>query len=96
MARACLTGALVGGKVGPGAIPERFIQGLEGHDELVSLCKRLGELAERLCDEACQIELQGFSNAAIFPLSHLCPASSWLRECQYIATSGTGSSRGGS
>jgi ADP-ribosylglycohydrolase len=47
MARACLTGGLVGAQVGLGAIPERFIQGLEGHDELVSLCKRLGELAER-------------------------------------------------
>jgi ADP-ribosylglycohydrolase len=47
MARACLTGALVGAQVGLGAIPERFIQGLEEHDELVSLCKRLGELAER-------------------------------------------------
>ena len=47
MARACLTGGLVGAQVGLGAIPERFIQGLEGHDELVSLCKRLGQLAER-------------------------------------------------
>lgn len=37
MARACLTGALVGAQVGLAGIPERFIQGLEGHDELVSL-----------------------------------------------------------
>jgi ADP-ribosylglycohydrolase len=47
MARACLTGALVGAQVGLAGIPERFIQGLEGHDELVSLGKRLGKLAER-------------------------------------------------
>jgi hypothetical protein len=47
MARACLTGALAGAQVGLGAIPERFIRGLKQHDELISLSRRLGELAER-------------------------------------------------
>jgi len=46
MARACLTGALVGAQVGLSGIPKRFIQGLQGHEELVSLCEKLGELAE--------------------------------------------------
>ena len=46
MARACLTGALVGAQVGLSGIPKRFIQGLQGHEELVSLCEKLGVLAE--------------------------------------------------
>ncbi|HEX3443625.1 MAG TPA: ADP-ribosylglycohydrolase family protein [Chthoniobacterales bacterium] len=45
MARACLTGALVGAQVGLSGIPQRFIDGLEDHSELVSLAKKLGELA---------------------------------------------------
>jgi ADP-ribosylglycohydrolase len=45
MARACLTGALVGAQVGLSGIPERFVDGLENHTELVSLAQRLGELA---------------------------------------------------
>jgi ADP-ribosylglycohydrolase len=47
MARACLTGALVGAQVGLSGIPKRLIQGLQGHEELVSLCEQLGALAER-------------------------------------------------
>jgi ADP-ribosylglycohydrolase len=45
MARACLTGALVGAQVGLSGIPQRFIHGLENHTELVSLAQRLGKLA---------------------------------------------------
>jgi ADP-ribosylglycohydrolase len=45
MARACLTGALVGAQVGLPGIPQRFIDGLEDHSELVTLAKKLGELA---------------------------------------------------
>jgi ADP-ribosylglycohydrolase len=45
MARACLTGALVGAQVGLSGIPERFVDGLEKHDELVALAKSLGGLA---------------------------------------------------
>jgi ADP-ribosylglycohydrolase len=45
MARACLTGALVGAQVGLSGIPQRFVDGLENHTELVSLAQRLGELA---------------------------------------------------
>jgi len=47
MARACLTGALVGAQVGLAGIPKRLIQGLQGHEELVSLCEKLGDLAEQ-------------------------------------------------
>ena len=47
MARACLTGALVGAQVGLSGIPKRLIEGLQGHEELVSLCEQLGVLAER-------------------------------------------------
>jgi ADP-ribosylglycohydrolase len=47
MSRACLTGALVGAQVGLSGIPERFVIGLENHSELVSLAKRLGELAQQ-------------------------------------------------
>jgi ADP-ribosylglycohydrolase len=47
MARACLTGALVGAQVGLSGIPKRLVQGLQGHEELVSLCEQLGALAER-------------------------------------------------
>ena len=47
MARACLTGALVGAQVGLSGIPQRFVDGLENHTELVSLAQRLGELAAR-------------------------------------------------
>jgi hypothetical protein len=45
MARACLTGALVGAQVGLPGIPKRFVDGLEKHDELVALAKSLGGLA---------------------------------------------------
>jgi ADP-ribosylglycohydrolase len=45
MSRACLTGALVGAQVGLSGIPERFVNGLENHDELVNLAQRLGELS---------------------------------------------------
>jgi len=45
MARACLTGALVGAQVGLSGIPLRFIDGLENHTELISLAQRLGELS---------------------------------------------------
>jgi ADP-ribosylglycohydrolase len=45
MARACLTGALVGAQVGLSGIPQRFVQGLENHNELVSLAQQLGKLA---------------------------------------------------
>jgi ADP-ribosylglycohydrolase len=47
MARACLTGALVGAQVGLMEIPKRLVEGLQGHAELISLCQKLGELAER-------------------------------------------------
>ena len=47
MSRACLTGALVGAQVGLSGIPQRFVDGLENHTELVSLAQRLGELAAR-------------------------------------------------
>jgi ADP-ribosylglycohydrolase len=47
MSRACLTGALVGAQVGLAGIPKRLVQGLQGHEELVSLCQQLGALAER-------------------------------------------------
>jgi len=46
MSRACLTGALVGAQVGLSNIPERFVNGLENHSELVKLARRLGELTE--------------------------------------------------
>jgi ADP-ribosylglycohydrolase len=45
MARACLTGALVGAQVGLSGIPLRFVDGLENHTELISLAQRLGELS---------------------------------------------------
>src|ERR1700737_4374017 len=41
MSRACLTGALVGAQVGLSGIPQRFVDGLENHTELVSLAQRL-------------------------------------------------------
>jgi ADP-ribosylglycohydrolase len=47
MARACLTGALVGAQVGLSQIPRKFVEGLENHSELVDLAQRLGKLAER-------------------------------------------------
>jgi ADP-ribosylglycohydrolase len=47
MARACLTGALVGAQVGLTGIPKRLIEGLQGHEELVSLCQTLGYLADK-------------------------------------------------
>ena len=46
MSRACLTGALVGAQVGLSGIPERFIEGLQNHRELVRLARLLGDLAE--------------------------------------------------
>ena len=47
MSRACLTGALVGAQVGLSGIPERFINGLQNHGELVDLARLLGVLTER-------------------------------------------------
>jgi ADP-ribosylglycohydrolase len=47
MARACLTGALVGAQVGLSRIPQRFVEGLENSKELVELAHRLGKLAEQ-------------------------------------------------
>jgi ADP-ribosylglycohydrolase len=47
MSRACLTGALVGAQVGLSGIPRRLVEGLQGHEELVSLCQTLGYLAEQ-------------------------------------------------
>ncbi len=47
MSRAMLTGALVGAQVGFSGIPQRFIDGLEGGQELTALAKRVGELAAR-------------------------------------------------
>jgi ADP-ribosylglycohydrolase len=44
MARACLTGALVGAQVGLTGIPQRFVDGLENYAELVLLARKLGEL----------------------------------------------------
>ena len=41
MARAMLTGALVGAQVGLGGIPDRFIQGLENSDELLARAEGL-------------------------------------------------------
>jgi ADP-ribosylglycohydrolase len=46
MSRAMLTGALVGAQVGLGGIPQRFIDGLEGGQELLALADKLGELAQ--------------------------------------------------
>src|SRR6202035_6168300 len=46
MSRACLTGALVGAQVGLSGIPEIFVSGLEKHDHLVTLARRLGQQAE--------------------------------------------------
>ena len=46
MSRAFLTGALVGAQVGLSQIPQRFINGLENSNELVSLALELGDLAE--------------------------------------------------
>lgn len=43
MARAALTGALSGAMVGLGRIPERFIQGLKGHECLLQLAEKVGE-----------------------------------------------------
>jgi len=45
MARAMLTGALVGAQVGLEGIPPRFISGLENADEWVRLAQAVGELA---------------------------------------------------
>ncbi len=44
-ARAILTGALVGAMVGVGGIPERFIQGLERHEERLRLARRIAAQA---------------------------------------------------
>jgi len=45
-ARAILTGALTGAQVGLSGIPQRFLDGLENSDELISLANQLGEQAE--------------------------------------------------
>lgn len=47
MSRACLTGALVGAQVGLSGIPQRFVDGLENHAELVTLAQRLGDRSQR-------------------------------------------------
>jgi ADP-ribosylglycohydrolase len=46
MSRACLTGALVGAQVGLSGIPERFVIGLENHNDWVALGRRLGQQTE--------------------------------------------------
>jgi ADP-ribosylglycohydrolase len=46
-ARAMLTGALAGAQCGLGAIPARFIEGLERRSELMELSKQLAEAAAR-------------------------------------------------
>lgn len=43
MSRAMLAGAMVGAQVGVSGIPERFIEGLSGGNEIVDLAKRLGK-----------------------------------------------------
>jgi len=43
-ARSILTGALVGAQVGLGNIPQRFIDGLNDKDEILSLAKKLSHL----------------------------------------------------
>ena len=45
-ARAILTGALVGAQVGLSGIPKRFLDGLERHDELIALARKLAEQAD--------------------------------------------------
>lgn len=45
MARAMLTGALVGAQVGLQGIPPRFISGLQDHEELLVLVKQLAQQA---------------------------------------------------
>lgn len=47
MARAMLTGALIGAQVGLSGIPARFIEGLTDGEELVKLAKQLAELSKR-------------------------------------------------
>ena len=46
MSRACLTGALVGAQVGLSGIPDHFVSGLQNHEDLVALARRLGEASE--------------------------------------------------
>ena len=43
LSRASLTGALVGAQVGLGGIPKRFLDGLEGYQEIRTLAEKLGE-----------------------------------------------------
>jgi hypothetical protein len=45
-ARAILTGALAGAQVGLSGIPQRFLDGLENSEKLISLANQLGEQAE--------------------------------------------------
>ena len=47
MARASLTGALAGARVGFKKIPERFVSGLADHERLIELAGRVAEAAER-------------------------------------------------
>ncbi|WP_319783017.1 ADP-ribosylglycohydrolase family protein [Oceanisphaera sp. IT1-181] len=49
MARAMLTGALVGAQVGLSGIPQRFIDGLANGEELVKLAKQVAEI--NTCEE---------------------------------------------
>jgi len=51
MARAMLTGALVGAQVGRSDIPERFVTGLNGHEELVALAEQLADAVVREADQ---------------------------------------------
>jgi ADP-ribosylglycohydrolase len=48
MARAMLTGALVGAQVGLSGIPTRFLDGLENNEVLLSLARKLAESAESI------------------------------------------------
>jgi ADP-ribosylglycohydrolase len=48
MSRAMLAGAMVGAQVGLSCIPQRFIDGLEGGNELVSLAEQLAKSASNL------------------------------------------------
>lgn len=45
MSRACLTGALVGAQAGLRGIPARFIEGLDGGEEIVALAQRVAATA---------------------------------------------------
>ncbi len=50
MARASMTGAMAGAKVGLKGIPERFIMGLKDHDRILKLVDQVTTLAENDCE----------------------------------------------